>query len=57
MEPDPETIYPGYRGSGKLEGRRALLTGGDSGIGRAVAVPLSPPVMSARRPSSLPLPR
>ena len=38
MEPDPETIYPGYRGSGKLEGRRALITGGDSGIGRAVAV-------------------
>ncbi len=27
-----------YRGSGKLEGRRALVTGGDSGIGRAVAI-------------------
>jgi len=27
-----------YRGSGKLEGRRALVTGGDSGIGRAVAL-------------------
>ena len=27
-----------YRGSGKLEGRRALITGGDSGIGRAVAI-------------------
>ena len=38
MEPAPEAIYAGYRGSGKLEGRRALITGGDSGIGRAVAV-------------------
>ena len=27
-----------YRGSGRLEGRRALITGGDSGIGRAVAL-------------------
>ncbi len=27
-----------YRGSGRLQGRRALITGGDSGIGRAVAI-------------------
>ncbi|MEO6550263.1 MAG: SDR family oxidoreductase [Ferruginibacter sp.] len=27
-----------YRGSGKLEGRKAIITGGDSGIGRAVAI-------------------
>ena len=38
MDPKPETIYPDYTGSGKLEGKRALITGGDSGIGRAVAV-------------------
>lgn len=38
MVPEPETIRAGYRGSGKLEGRAALVTGGDSGIGRSVAV-------------------
>ena len=38
MEPPPVTVPEHYRGSGKLEGKRALITGGDSGIGRAVAV-------------------
>lgn len=38
MEPRPCYIDPGYRGSGKLAGKVALITGGDSGIGRAVAV-------------------
>ena len=34
----PQFMAPDYRGSGKLEGRVAIVTGGDSGIGRAVAV-------------------
>ena len=38
MEPRPKYEAPHYRGSGKLEGKTALVTGGDSGIGRAVAV-------------------
>jgi NAD(P)-dependent dehydrogenase (short-subunit alcohol dehydrogenase family) len=37
MHPRPVAEDPGYRGSGKLLGRAALITGGDSGIGRAVA--------------------
>ena len=38
LEPRPAYLAREYRGSGKLEGRIALITGGDSGIGRAVAV-------------------
>ncbi len=38
MQPRPAVFAPHYRGSGKLEGARALVTGGDSGIGRAVAI-------------------
>ncbi len=38
MEPRPDYGEESYRGSGKLEGKAALVTGGDSGIGRAVAV-------------------
>lgn len=36
--PGPRYLAPDYRGSGKLAERRALITGGDSGIGRSVAV-------------------
>ena len=38
MEPRPVYDPPGYRGSGKLEDKAALVTGGDSGIGRSVSV-------------------
>ena len=38
LEVQPDHGEETYRGSGRLEGRRALITGGDSGIGRAVAI-------------------
>jgi NAD(P)-dependent dehydrogenase (short-subunit alcohol dehydrogenase family) len=38
MTPRPRYEAPLYKGSGKLEGKASLITGGDSGIGRAVAV-------------------
>jgi NAD(P)-dependent dehydrogenase (short-subunit alcohol dehydrogenase family) len=38
LDLQPRFLAPQYRGSGKLDGLAALVTGGDSGIGRAVAV-------------------
>ena len=38
MELRPKFMAHDYKGSGKLQGLTALITGGDSGIGRAVAV-------------------
>jgi NAD(P)-dependent dehydrogenase (short-subunit alcohol dehydrogenase family) len=38
MDPVPDCGEESYRGSGKLTGKKAVITGGDSGIGRAVAI-------------------
>src|SRR3979490_3449867 len=38
MSPEPDHGEDPYRGSGRLAGRKALITGGDSGIGRAAAI-------------------
>ncbi|ANW65585.1 NAD(P)-dependent oxidoreductase [Mycobacterium sp. djl-10] len=38
MDPVPDCGENSYRGSGRLRGKRAVITGGDSGIGRAVAI-------------------
>ncbi len=38
MSPEPDHGEQSYVGHGRLDGRRALVTGGDSGIGRAVAI-------------------
>lgn len=38
MDPPPDHGEESYRGSGRLDGRKAVVTGGDSGIGRAVCL-------------------
>jgi NAD(P)-dependent dehydrogenase (short-subunit alcohol dehydrogenase family) len=38
MDTEPDHGEDSYRGSGRLSGKRAVITGGDSGIGRAVAI-------------------
>jgi NAD(P)-dependent dehydrogenase (short-subunit alcohol dehydrogenase family) len=41
MEPKPDHGEHSYRGSGRLVGRKALITGGDSGMGRAAAIAIA----------------
>src|SRR5688500_12562560 len=38
MRPQPQSEKPGYTGSNKLKDKVSIITGGDSGIGRAVAI-------------------
>jgi hypothetical protein len=38
MDPTPDHGEKSYKGSGRPTGRKAVITGGDSGIGRAVAI-------------------
>lgn len=38
MDPRPDHGEESYKGSGRLAGRKALITGGDSGMGRAAAI-------------------
>jgi hypothetical protein len=38
MQPRPDHGETSYKGSGRLSGRKALITGGDSGVGRAAAI-------------------
>ncbi len=40
MDPRPDHGEESYKGSGRLAGRKALITGGDSGMGRAAAIAL-----------------
>jgi len=38
MDPPPKYDAPWYKGSGKLKGKTAIITGGDSGIGRSISI-------------------
>src|SRR5215203_1928790 len=54
MEPRPDYGEESYRGSGKLEGKAAVITGGDSGIGRAVALAFAREGRTSLSPTSRP---
>src|SRR3569833_3185595 len=41
MDPKPDHGEQSYKGSGRLAGRKALITGGDSGMGRAAAIAIA----------------
>jgi len=41
MDPRPDHGEKSYKGSGRLVGRKALITGGDSGMGRGAAIPFA----------------
>lgn len=38
MTPEPQSFMEGYKAAGKLKGKKALISGGDSGIGRATSI-------------------
>ena len=42
MQEIPDHGMDSYQGSGRPEGKTAIITGGDSGIGRAVAIAFAP---------------
>jgi hypothetical protein len=55
MDPRPDHGEESYRGSGRLAGRKALITGGDSGMGRAAAIAYAARVLTS--PSTIFRPR
>jgi hypothetical protein len=54
MEPRPDHGETTYKGSGRLAGRKALITGGDSGMGRAAAIALPAKAPTWRSTTSRP---